>query len=609
MRLLIGVLLISFLAGCGGGSDGAGDIPAKVNTAPVLVGPLNMQLTANSLGETNLAMQDAENDTLTISYTNKPSWVEGVSGNTQLKLTAKPTFFHVGSHQFSLRVSDGKSHSDYTVTLNVSDDPTKWVPIDTDKTAFIGQWSLATAGDLHLYANDTGRMFSSDGEVYELTWFERNGFIEISSTQLNCVADCTEHIEVFVIANDGPRKRLVFESDSQNLSVTAVPYTAKTVKSGTYTPRHTAVDFITTVNGNTVQFSLPLKLEVPTFSSSSWVPLNTQLTADGKLQPQQNFTEVTMYVQRYNQYSSQPVDINVSLHSAEIVPSAENRLTLKYQLSLSLKDNSLKPTDFIGLQELLDTPYIGFVEAEFSEQKAVPQFTFNTPYLSSFRLRTQVDGQPIEFGSSEIVFIDGTKGVARFRMPQTLTTIERDFTWTSEQQQLVITLEGKQYRYSFIQHPLNGLSLVTERGLHFPFLTRDKHYEAQALLGSFLTEQTSSLDDKYYHNIFTDNTATLYSNQSEPANSGYGTYKSQQESDGSITFLDDYGCERTATFAACAADLKRRIANGESLSLYFTNFKIIKQTETQTFMQTTYSYQSKSLNQHSESVTRVLNVK
>jgi hypothetical protein len=194
-------------------------------------------------------------------------------------------------------------------------------------------------------------------------------------------------------------------------------------------------------------------------------------------------------------------------------------------------------------------------------------------------------------------------------MPQTLTTIERDFTWTSEQQQLVITLEGKQYRYSFIQHPLNGLSLVTERGLHFPFLTRDKQYDAQALLGSFLTEQTSSLDEGYYHNIFTDNTATLFSNQSEPANSGYGTYKWQQESDGSITFLNGYGCERTATFAVCAAYLKQRLANGHSVSMVYRNFKIIKQTETQTFMQTTYSYQSKSLNQHSESVTRVLNVK
>lgn len=609
MRLLVGVLLISFLTGCGGGSGGTADIPAKVNTAPDLIGPLSLQLTTHSTGETNLAIKDAENDPLTISYSNKPAWVEGVFGNGQLKLTAKPNFFHVGSHQFSLRISDGKLHSDYTLTFNVSDDPTKWQQINTEKAEFIGQWSLSTGNDLHLYDNNKGRFFTRDGGVFDLTWLEKNGHIEFNSTQINCAINCSAYIEIFVVATDGPRKRLVLIYDGKEQAMTAVPYTAKTIKSGIYTTHHHAVDFVNAINANAAEIYLPIELKVDGSSVLDWAKVNTPLMADGKLQPLPNFYQTDISVMRRTDLSQQQLDFNISLTSAEILPSAKHRLTLKYQLSYSLKDNRLNPNDFIGVAELLATPSVGFIELGFTEQMDVPQFTLNSPYISAFRLSTTIDGQLIEMGATELVFTDNTQGIARFNTPQTFVPVERNFSWTIDQQQLVLTLEGKQSRFSFIRHPVNGVSLVTENRLYYPFMTRYKKYDAIALMGNFLAEQSFVQDINYYHNIFPDTTASLFSAELDMNGAGSSAYKWQQESDGSITFLKSNRCNSSATFAVCEADLQRRFANGENLSISYRNFKVIQQTEKQTFVQSALSVKDQTGSQNLESVMRFINIK
>lgn len=608
MKRSLCLLFSLLLTACGGGSGDAGSAPAKVNTAPILVGPLSMQLTATTVGETNLALQDAENDTLTLSYTDKPSWVEAVATGNQLKFTARPGLFHIGTTKFSVRLSDGKANADYSITLNVADDPTKWVQIATPKADFIGQWSLSTGDDLHLYENDTGRFFAADGDVYDLTWSARSGYIEISSKKTQCVTDCDEQIEAFVIANEGNRKRIVLESDAEKIAAIITPYQTKTLKNGFYVQKHVAVDYVTTMQNNMVHFYAPFQLQTPQSSLNGWGKVSSALTSDGKIAAQAAIDDLSMNLYRVGGGQEQ-VGLVVNLTSAEVLPAAADRLTVKYQLGITLKDATVKAENFIGLKELLEKPYIGVVEFSFAEKLAVPAIALNTPYHSAFRLKTEIDGQLFEFGASEVVFTDSSKGIARFRKADTATVIERNFTWSQVQQQLVLKLDDKEYRYEFIKHPVHGVSLLTPNELFYPFLVNDKPYQISDLVGNYMTEKYTSSDWTSYHNIFADNTAQLFSNQLEFNSYGQGNHKWQQEQDGSITVLYGWQCDRSMTFTSCAAHLERRFKQGESVTISYRNFKIVKKTDNYTYVQSSYSFQSKTQRTMFESVVRWINVK
>jgi hypothetical protein len=617
MKRYLCLLFSVLLFGCGGGSGdsatagqsaNSGNTPVKANAAPVLVGQLSMQLTAMMLGESNFALQDSDNDSLTVTYLNKPSWVDATVTTNQLKLSVRPGLFQVGTTSFTVRVSDGKTNSDYNITLNVADDPTKWVQMAMLKTDFIGQWSLSTGDDLHLYDNDKGRFFASDGSVYALTWSYQSGAIDIRSTKIQCVTDCVEQIQAYVIATEGSRKRLVLASDQQKLSVTVSPYTEKTLKNGYYVTDFVAVDFANKLENNNLTLYVPYAVEAPNSSLSAGFELRSQVSADGKIAAQANVDEVAMSF--YQQWSnSQTINLRVNLTSAEIIPSASDRLTLKYQLEIALVDSNIKVDQFIGLKDVLTKPLIGFVEVSRAEKIAVPKIVFNTPYFAGYRFKTEIDGKKFENAASELVFTDATRGIARIRDAGAFAIIERNFTWTASEQELIIKLDGKEYPLSFMQHPVQGVSLITATQYFSPFLTRDKVYESKDLLGSVALERYSTDELVWYHNIFADNTAQLFATQAEPFNYGIANYLWQQESDGSMTLLRSSSCDKGMVFTSCAESLQRRLAQGENVTLTYRNFKIVQKTAEHTYVQSSYSNKTKNSQQYFESVVRWMNVK
>jgi hypothetical protein len=595
------------LTACGGGSGKADIVPAKINTAPVLVGPLSMQLTASSIGETNLALQDAENDPLTLSYTDKPNWVEAVATSNQLKFTARPGLFQVGTSKFTVRLSDGKAHADYIITLNVADDPTKWVQISTPRTDFIGQWSFSTGDDLHLYANDTGRFFATDGGIYDLTWSAQNGYIEINSTKLVCEKDCNERIQAYVIATEDRRKRLVLQSEKQNISVTMTAYSNKTQKNGIYVREQMALDYVHRLQNNALDLVVPFRLESSGNIVTSSAYIKAQLNSEGKAAAQAAVAEESLYFIRSG-VGHESIDLLINLTELEILPSASDRLTVKYILNFSLKDTSLNVDSYVGMKDFLATPYVGYIELSTAEQVAMPTVDFNTPYYSGFRLQTQVEGKLFVVGVSEIVFTDNTNGVARFRKANSFTVVERNFTWSRDQQQLMIKLDGKDFSFNFINHPINGLSLITSSQFYYPFLQKDKQADSKDLIGNFAIDKLSTTDWSYYHNIYPDNTAKLSASQLEFDNSGTPTYVWQLESDGSLSFLRNSACERSLTYASCSEDLQRRFKRGEKITLQYRNFKIIKKTDAYTYLQSSSSFQTQTSHQDFETVVRLRNI-
>lgn len=607
MRYFI-LLLSIMLIGCGG-SSGSDDTPTvQVNTAPALSGQLSLQLSVASTGALSFVLQDAENDTLSVSFTGKPDWVSSSQNGNQLQLSATAGLFDVGQHQFNLRVSDGKLHSDHTIYLNVSDDPSKWVEIATPKADFIGQWALDNGDALHLYANETGRYLAADGDVFDLVWYGMNGFIEISSTQVNCVTDeCFDYFEVYVIASEEGRKRIVLESDEDTLAVTVTPYAAKPIEDGLFSLNHLAVDYVHSIKGSDIQIYTPFKFAVSGSSFSSWASVETQLSPDGVLQANSKIHQFSMRLYRYKIGDYVDVGFDVNAIGGKILPSAASRLTVEYNLSFTLADNTFNPEDFDGLAEALAQSYVGHLELGVSVQQPVPEFELNKSYFSSFRLIPDFDNHNMLFGGTEVIFTSASKGIARFSIPQRFSLQESEFDWSVEDNQLVLILGEQEYRYRFIQHPVNGLSLVNDYNLYYPVLVAQQLNATQPLMGSYLLEQYANRTP-IYHNFFADNTASLFTDYKDNDISGYKSYKWQQENDGSITALYTGLCENEQTFNECADVMEQRLANGENVVVNYRNFKVIKETEQETFIQYSYDYRTQSINQSFQNVSRLLKV-
>ncbi|MBU2115344.1 MAG: hypothetical protein KKE94_16395 [Gammaproteobacteria bacterium] len=553
-------------------------------------------------------LQDAENDTLSVSFTGKPDWVSSSQNGNQLQLSATAGLFDVGQHQFNLRVSDGKLHSDHTIYLNVSDDPSKWVEIATPKADFIGQWALDNGDALHLYANETGRYLAADGDVFDLVWYGMNGFIEISSTQVNCVTDeCFDYFEVYVIASEEGRKRIVLESDEDTLAVTVTPYAAKPIEDGLFSLNHLAVDYVHSIKGSDIQIYTPFKFAVSGSSFSSWASVETQLSPDGVLQANSKIHQFSMRLYRYKIGDYVDVGFDVNAIGGKILPSAASRLTVEYNLSFTLADNTFNPEDFDGLAEALAQSYVGHLELGVSVQQPVPEFELNKSYFSSFRLIPDFDNHNMLFGGTEVIFTSASKGIARFSIPQRFSLQESEFDWSVEDNQLVLILGEQEYRYRFIQHPVNGLSLVNDYNLYYPVLVAQQLNATQPLMGSYLLEQYANRTP-IYHNFFADNTASLFTDYKDNDISGYKSYKWQQENDGSITALYTGLCENEQTFSECADVMEQRLANGENVVVNYRNFKVIKETEQETFIQYSYDYRTQSINQSFQNVSRLLKV-
>jgi hypothetical protein len=609
MRTILGLLLVSILFGCGGSSGSDDTNNTTTNTAPVLTGQLSMQLTAASVGSVNFALLDAENDQLTVSYTSKPDWVEGTLSSNQLQLTATPDFFSVGEHQFNVRVSDGKLHSDYTITLNVADDPSKWVEISTPKVDFVGQWALDNGDSLHLYANETGRYLAADGKVFNLSWLYLSGYIEISSQQINCTSECDEYFEAYVIAADVGRKRLVLESDDSMLVVTIQRHTSATIEEGIYVMPYTSVDYVNEIVNDDVQLHLPLTLSHNGYSEYSTVKVDTRLVqgeAGVELSPVQDIRNTTLKFVNVNSDEEEQLELDIDLLSANLLEAADGILVLAYQYGVRLTHNSIDPSAYYGLTEFLTQQPVGYIEMLRSPTVAVPEIALNSAYHSGFRFEPSSITEDFLFGGTEVIFTSNQQGKAKFQIPGVTSQDDILFDWSVAGNELRIQLDAEEYSYHFIEHPQHGLSMVTSDGIYYPFVRNTEEFGKDDIIGSFRLEDVLGLSASY-HNIYENNLASLFSDY--PDYYSYGaSYKWQQQSDGSITLLLANACAEELDYAACEEDLVQRFANGESVPLYYRNFQVIAKTSEHTIVQTSYNFTTQTIKQRYQSIQRWINV-
>ena len=101
----------------------------NVNEAPTWTSTDHITINEDSTTEHVLAAADPENNTLSYSAENLPSWITLENG----KLTLKPTQTEVGNHEIKLKVSDGTNETKQTLKItvkNVNDAPV-WTSSNT----------------------------------------------------------------------------------------------------------------------------------------------------------------------------------------------------------------------------------------------------------------------------------------------------------------------------------------------------------------------------------------------------------------------------------------------------------------------------------------------
>lgn len=132
MKKLLSLIFCCFLSACGGGNSSKHTVvePVKpvVNAAPQLSGSLSVTMTAQQTKTLTLAISDAENDTVTVSFKPQPSWLKSSLQQNQLVLTLQPELADVQQHQLVLLLSDGKNVQEFPFNVTVLAKPVNQAP-------------------------------------------------------------------------------------------------------------------------------------------------------------------------------------------------------------------------------------------------------------------------------------------------------------------------------------------------------------------------------------------------------------------------------------------------------------------------------------------------
>jgi len=602
------------LAGCGGsGGQDVDSGSATPNTAPILSGALGFDVIVQENRVVSYALTDAEKDSVTVSFTNKPEWIESSLQNEQLTLSMKPGFFDIKNHTFSLSVSDGKAQNTYNFSINVTDDPQRWIRINKAESDFVGQWSLDNGSKLVLYPNNKGVQILADGSVYALQWQYQTNYIELQSKMLNCITECEELVELSVVAEKDNLRRLVFESGRDTLAATATKAMQQNVTEGLYTLPYAVRGNIQKITKDAVQFELPITLNIGSAYQSTFnatIALGMVQNGDSKALQLPTTPLRSMEVLLYN-YVTSDYDIfqlDIELTTAKLLPSAPGMVVFNYGVRFKVKNGPVDPDIHYDLAELVKNEHQFYSTLLTAQSVDVPDIELNTSYFSGFRIEQELPDTDLLFGGYEVVFTGNTTGKVIFSLAASQQKLEQPFTWRVADQQLILTLADTEYKYSFVKTFLNETQMLLENRMYFPFIKKSTEGEAADLIGTFMEADFTLENTKNYLNIFPNSTASLtapYPEQEYVAR----YYKWRAENDGSMTLLYSPECDPEMSFSSCEADLLARDKANQSVILYYQVFKVIAKDEKSTWIHSSRSFKNGSaVNESYESIKQLINV-
>lgn len=609
LNRLIAISMVAIvLVACGG--SGGDNSPGAANNAPTLGGPLAFSVNAQERLVMNYTLTDPENDPVTVSFTQLPAWVSHRVENQQLIVAVEPDFFDIGDTRLLLTLSDGKAQRQYNIDITVNDNPTQWQMVSKNRENFVGQWDLGGFLQLHLYANQTGFAVDQDGESFHLQWFYREqGYVEISSTQLNCTEDCYEYLELFVIAERGDVQYWGLESDNELLALMARRYQELPQYQGSYVSSLQSVGSVLSfpADSSVLEWELPVTVGFASSSRSWFQRFSLQLNDDlsiAVLDHEKSSFQLPLFNLQF--YTTDQVMLRSSLDTIRLLPSAEDLLVVEFRMKVELADPSIQPEYYDGLAGLLDQGMTHAVTLLQASSAEVPSIQYDIPYVSGFRFEQALPEHNFLFGGNDVIFHSNQQGTARYYIPGIELKSDIPFDWRTEEDNLVIELAGREYRYYFLQTPTNGVSLVAENGAHYPFARKDAS-QAATLAGSYLVEPTHFLFDNLplYHAFYDDHKAMLFGRYSL----GSANYLWRQEDNGSIMTLFASSCELWwMSFADCEAYLKQLQHDGIATWLQYRNYQLVSADDDSVIVQLNY-YHDNTLNKQSyQTIQRWLKV-
>lgn len=581
-------MLASFtvlLTACGGG--GSNDTPsqptppvASPNSAPTLSGTFNISGKAASESILVLDANDSDDDSLSVTFDNKPTWLTHSLSNNQLTINVTPDFFDIGNHKLNLQISDGKIQTDYQLIVDIADNPDEYQNINLELNNIIGSWLLEDEQQIHFYANNEGLYIDTEKSHYPIQWSHNSGGVEFSVYQPASSEYTVDYIELEAVYEKDGRYRIKLEGDSLGTQVANTLASKKNqLSSSRYSLGHEILSSASLkIDDDELAGDLLATIKTPASRKDVFIPFNSSMEISSDVILLKNIeshaSPVSLVFQDVQNFQNTELEFNITLNSVEIFYADKDIAITDFSFKLTLVNESINIDDYFELKEVLETVHIGTLE--HFPLNPVSDFNLEpgNTYYSKFNVPEFIDGQEINTNASEINVINDTEAhlIINFANPAT-PKLELAVNYTLSGNILQLKTEQEIYQYElFTTHTgqvvVDGFKFEETTRIGFTPLEKgdDLSLSQQDLVGTY--ENLTFLNMRNHEALYMKITEgelgayrTFY-----PDTDGFNYFQSYS-SDGSILFTYKYFCNGVSSnLEDCYEYQKEKYeeSNGES---------------------------------------------
>ncbi len=578
-RNLFLIPIIGALVSCGGSGGSSSEEPMPViteNTAPVLSGELNISATAGVESRVVYTLEDQENDTVTVTIDNLPSWASYSVSANQLELTANASLFDIATHDFQVTLSDSEKSTSYDFKIIVDDNPDIWQDIILEESDLAGLWQTANEKDAFQFFKDGTGVYLDNDEFKIIEW-NSNPQYGTSVQVLSCFDFCNDRddIDFQVIAHQDNRLRL-YIVDEEAIETTIIVEKRQQVEiSDNYYAEWDPGLLLSYVS----KFDLDnqtavLDLELPQITLGGSLYLKLPVIVKGELSGNQIIVEdpvlredLTSTFSLKNGDEGDSLYFDLVVKNMEVIPSVQNNIAIEidYEFELASELGDLSYEEFVGqyasLENVLEqesTTTVLLTEIEPAQVPAnLSQNTFQMMPISRYLADAKAE-LGLDFGGYNYYFSDDATGHIEIPLSHLEQYQTVPFTWSSSEQELELTFAGETYSLPVFQLPSGQLAVLQT--------VIDADGEQSQYLQSMTqleNKQARNFSQEDYLQTFVDLTYDgQFDNQDEVSVVGdkifigFRDYFYTFEVDGSLSLLNENYCPGTSDYEACLAIAK-----------------------------------------------------